>query len=152
MHKSHRPNDTRHLRNIPCCPFSRFFSELFFLHLSQTLFSCSALTRPSLLLFPHLPLLCRFIFLLSPDIFPGCVAETSELSRGICGQHPCLLFSLFPLSCFIHLSLFLLLHDSPMNTSFPPPASFLHSLVPLRTCIAPTSLPPPARSLLSLSA
>lgn len=136
----------------PFVPFLSFFSQLFFLHLSQTLFSFSPLTSPPPAAFPSphfAPPSFNYSVVLfnfpSPDILPGCVAETSDLSRGICGQHPCLLFSLFLLSSmppFIHPSFFLLLRGSLVNTSFPPSASFLHSLVPLWTSLFSLWIPP----------
>lgn len=141
----HKANDTWYPYNTPPCPFPLFYSQVFFLHLSQTLFSHSPLTSPSLPPFPYptafLPLFCRFIF------FP----LSWHSSREYCwdfwsiqrDSHPCLLFSLFLLSSlppFIHLS--------PVNTSYSP-FCFFSSITcsPTNLAFLPmvfTSLPPTA--------
>lgn len=153
-HKSLTQNYRCHLCNISLCLVSLFWAQLFCLHLSPIHLHC-------FLLLPHLPTflfpLSRFIFFPPPDMLPGCVAETSNLSRGICGQHPCLLFSLFPLSFlpqFIHPSLSLLLCDSLMNTSSRcQPVPFTH-LFPLNLLFLPlplNSLPCSSQLILSIS-
>lgn len=127
------------------CPgvpsFSFYLSFSFFI--CHKVFSSSLLwpPSPSCLSLTSQPSSLNSVVLFSfpsSDILPGCVAETSDLSRGTCGQHPCLLFSLFLLSSlplFICPYLFLLLPGSLVYTSFPPSACFLHSFVPLWTSL-----------------
>lgn len=109
---------------------SPFVLSLFFT-LRFSFFICHKLFSPAPL-WPHTPsclsltpqpssLYSVILFSFpSPDILPGSIAETSDLSRGTHGQHPCLLFSLFLLSSlpsFIHLSPF-----------FPPPFCLFSSI------------------------
>lgn len=110
--ESHKVNDTKYP------PPLSFSSPRFSFSICHKLFSPTPLwpRSPSCLPLTPQPSSLNSVVLFSfpsPDILPGSIAETSDLSRGTHGQHPCLLFSLFFLS-----SLPSSVHLSPVNTSY----------------------------------
>lgn len=130
-------NYTWHFCNISLC-LSSFCSQLFCLHLSPPPQPLDIPLCLSLTFQPSSLFTLSFYFFPPLDMLPGCVAETSDLSRGIHGQHPCLLFSLFPLFFlpqFIHPSFPLLLVHSLVSTSFFPSVYFFCSPLPLQTLL-----------------